>query len=481
MKPKYLPHWAPLSLIIIIAIGTGVLDYFTPLMGDDMSKWLAMGGDDSAFPDRRAISFLAAQYFGCNGRIFDALGPLITNLLPHVLASALIGFMTGLFFYALCLSAGVLREGRATLACGLIAVALFTLPWWDSMFMRVCHFNYIWATTFALFFVHAWFSELNPGKWTLFGLFILGGMAGCFHEQIGVAMTAYFGLYVIIKRCWDWHLVPFAGLCIGTLLTIASPAIWIRNSEFIQDATRVEMLYTTLPWVIIALVVIAIISLTHNKLQALLGGDKLRAYIIIAVFSSAIALYSTTPGRTGWLPESFALVVLAMLCEGLNVNLKRGVSVMLISLCVLSTSAHFAVSICWQKKMYREYEHAIGLYRESTDGIVRMEYTDRFDVSPLTLYRVKGLPDVDDTHLLRVFSNHYGHGEPLFLIDSKCDVSASLPENYSLIYNTISDTLMVVQTASGQTIISPFLENGVTLYRLEPMVVDPGDHWHPVE
>lgn len=272
MKPKYLPHWAPLSLIIIIAIGTGVLDYFTPLMGDDMSKWLAMGGDDSAFPDRRAISFLAAQYFGCNGRIFDALGPLITNLLPHVLASALIGFMTGLFFYALCLSAGVLREGRATLACGLIAVALFTLPWWDSMFMRVCHFNYIWATTFALFFVHAWFSELNPGKWTLFGLFILGGMAGCFHEQIGVAMTAYFGLYVIIKRCWDWHLVPFAGLCIGTLLTIASPAIWIRNSEFIQDATRVEMLYTTLPWVIIALVVIAIISLTHNKLQALLGG-----------------------------------------------------------------------------------------------------------------------------------------------------------------------------------------------------------------
>ena len=107
----------PLGLIVIIALATALLDYFTPLMGDDMAKWTAMGADRTeSFPERQAISFIGAQYFGCNGRVFDAFGPLIVNLLPPVLASALMGLMTGLFFYVMCLAADVFRPGRVTLA-----------------------------------------------------------------------------------------------------------------------------------------------------------------------------------------------------------------------------------------------------------------------------------------------------------------------------------------------------------------------------
>lgn len=480
-KTSWLP-WAPLLLITIIAICTGILDYFTPLMGDDMAKWIAMGGNDSSFPDRQAISFLAAQYFDCNGRIFDALGPLITNLLPGFAASALIGMMTGLYFYALCLSAGVLKKGKTTIACGLICVAMFTLPWWDSMFMRVCNFNYIWATAFALLFVNAWFSNLRPGKCRLFGLFVLGGLAGCMHEQIGVALTAFFGLYVIVRRYRDWHMILFAGLCIGTLLTIASPAIWIRNSEFMPDSSRVEMLMSTLPLVVVMLVVMIVLQLTSNRFHALLVDDRLRAYAIIAVLCSVIALYSTIPGRTGWLPESFALVVLTMLCEETRFKIKWSGSFVLISICFLSIFTHLAVSIYWQAKMCHEYDLAIEMYRNSNSGVVNMDYTDRLEVSPLTLYRVKGLPDADDTYLLRIFSDHYGHGIPMLLIDSKTEISDTILTDYTLIHNTIPDTLMVDRFPSGETrIITPFRENGIEKYRLCPLVVDPGDHWYLVK
>lgn len=479
---KTLAYWIPLGLIVVISVATGILDYFTPLMGDDMGKWIAMGADnEESFPGRQAISFLGAQYFGCNGRVFDAFGPLIVNLLPRVLASAVIGFMTGLFFYAMCLAADVFKPGKTTFACGFVAISMFALPWWDSMFMRVCHFNYIWASAFAILFIHEWFKERHPDRASLFMLFLLGCLSGCFHEQIGVAMTAYFGLYVILKRCRDWHWVPFLGLCFGTLITIASPAIWNRNSGFITDSSRIEMLWTTLPLVVVLAVITGIIYLSGSKHKPIVKSEPFKAYFYIAVFSSVIALYSSIPGRTGWLAESCSLIALSMLCLGVRYKLNRRVSHALIILCYLCLLVHFSVSIYWQRKMFMEYDKAIDLYEGSDSGIVKMDYTNRLEVSPLTLYRVKGLPDGDDTYLQSVFKNHYGPGKQFILIGSQSVISDSLPDGYALMCNTNADTIMIHTDSNGlRHTVTPFMENGITRYQIEPLAIDPGDKWHPV-
>lgn len=476
MKKSLRLNIAPLCLILLIALATGVLDFFTPLMGDDMGKWLEMGGDSESFPDRRAISFLGAQYFNCNGRVFDALGPLLTNVLPRFAASALMGLMTGFFFYCLCLVAGLLRSARSRVACGILTVSLLVLPWWDSMFMRVCHFNYVWAAAFVLLFVYKWFQE-DANRYLLF---ILGALAGCFHEQNAVSLVAVFGIYMLITRSFRRYLLPYAGLCLGSVITVATPAIWHRNSEFIADGSPIEMLWTTFPVLIFVIILTLILLLTRNRLFSVVRSDKYIVLLAIAVVSSLISCYSTIPGRTGWLAESCALALLGLLCGEMKVSVSPTVGRLFVGLCFLIVATHFAVSIYWQKKMYDEYSRAVELYQASADGVVRMDYTSRLEVSPLTLYRVKGLPDGDDRYLHSVFSGYYGPEKQLILIDSQFEVTESLPEDVRLVYNSISDTIMI--SGNGmERVITPFVEGTETRYLIEPLVVDPGDNWHKVE
>lgn len=476
MKKAFSNSLAPFCLILLTAIATGVLDYFTPMMGDDMSKWLDMGGDSESFPDRRLVSFLGAQYFGCNGRVFDALGPVITNLLPRCLTSALIGLMTGFFFLCLCLAAGVMKPGRAASACVLTVVSLLVLPWWDSMFMRVCHFNYVWASAFVLLFIYKWFRE-DTNKYLLF---ILGALAGCFHEQNGFSLVLVFGLYIILTRGYKRYLFPYLGLCLGALITVATPAIWNRNAEFIADGSRLEMLWTTFPLLLFLVFLTVVIFLKGGRLSAIVRSGKYLVLLFVAVVSSVVALYSTIPGRTGWLAESCSLAALGFLCTASNLKITRAWAVAFISMCFLIVATHFAVSIYWQKKMYGEYQQAVELYRASGSGVVYMDYTSRMEVSPLTLYRVKGLPDGDDIYLLNVFRRYYGPEKPLTLIDSEFEVADSLPGDVRLLSNCVSDTIMVIGSGS-ERVVTPFVDDAITRYVIEPLTVDPGDKWHKVE
>ncbi|MDE6535842.1 MAG: hypothetical protein K2K82_07535 [Muribaculaceae bacterium] len=476
MKKVFHKSLAPLCLILLIAIATGVLDYFTPMMGDDMSKWLYMGGDSESFPDRRVISFLGAQYFGCNGRVFDALGPVITNLLPRCLTSMLMGLMTGFFFLCLCLAGGVMRARRAALACGVIVVSLLVLPWWDSMFMRVCHFNYVWASAFVLLFIYKWFRE-DTNKYLLF---ILGALAGCFHEQNGFSLVVVFGLYILLTRGYKRYLFPYVGLCLGALVTVATPAIWSRNADFLVDGSRLEMLWTTFPVLLFLVFLTVVILLKGGRLSAIVRSGKYIVLLSVAVVSSFVALYSTIPGRTGWLAESCSLAALGLLCTSSNFKITRAWAVASVSLCFLIVATHFAVSIYWQKKMYGEYQQAVELYTESDNGVVHMDYTSRLEVSPLTLYRVKGLTDGDDTHLLRVFQRHYGPEKPLILIDSEFEVAEAMPADARGLTNCISDTIMVVGNGPVR-VVTPFFEGEGTRYLIQPLIVDPGDQWHKVE
>ncbi|MDE7426704.1 MAG: hypothetical protein K2M79_02765 [Muribaculaceae bacterium] len=473
----------PLLLITIIAIGTGILDYFTPLMGDDLSKWMAMGGESEQFSLRKAISFLAANYFGCNGRIFDAVGPVLFTVLPKAVFACLIGVMTGWFFIAIAMAAGIFKAHERTIACGFITITLFSLPWWDSMFMRVCHYNYIWSSAFALYYIYFWFHGFMPKRFGHLILFSFGLLTGCFHEQTGISLCCVFTLMLIISRCQKWKLSMYIGLLFGTFLTVASPGFWRRNSSIITDSERIELIFTTVPWVVILIFITLYIVLRRNKYMNVVKTPEYITYLCTALLTSAIAIYSTVPGRTGWLAECLALVALYKLIIYTRVKIIQFFRILINSLCFIIIIIHFSVSVFWQLKMSQEYDRAMTEYQNSRNGIVRMSYTSRMDVSPLTLYRVKGLPDGDDTYILSLWERFFNPHKPLVLIDPTFNVSDSVPYPCFKVYNSIQDTITICVSPfdKQKNVVTEFEEDSTKLYLIQPLIIDPGDHWHTVD
>lgn len=486
--------------IVIIGIGSGLLDYFTPAMGDDLAKWNALGLGSYTHPDRSTISFLAAQYFDCNGRIFDGLGPALTYLLPRDIAAALMGTMTAVYFAFLAAAAGLWHRKRVAAADAIILIALLTLPWWDYMSLRVCQFNYLWSTAFALATVYFYFrTDIRNNFCNLSALLICGGLAAASHEQTGIALSAVFlplSFSLLLNRSLAKTRASIAiGVALGTIFSISSPALWNRNAEFVRDADTGELLIGTLPFTLLLLIIIIGMSLTRTGRTKLrqLAATSWSAYVAIAVISGLIAVYSTTPGRTGWLPESMAMVALAIMLLDFRRRLSSiWTSVLCISALSLIT-AHYVVAIKWQYRVGREYNEVIEMYRTSTDGIVYLDATRDTDVPKIALGRVKAVPDADDLYLLEVIRSSYKQNHPLTI----------LPEAFKGQLNSFSDSLTITGytlyrqapmtvwftnpagnrlslTADSRVLSLIKAPDGSDIYLASPLIIDPGDHWRPI-
>ncbi|MDE6802833.1 MAG: hypothetical protein K2J06_08710, partial [Muribaculaceae bacterium] len=451
-----------------------------------------------AIPDRSTISFLAAQYIDCNGRILDGLGPAILYLLPKGVASAIMGLMTACYFALLAAAAGLWHRNRVAAADALILVALLSLPWWDYMLLRVCQLNYLWGTTFALATVMLYSRKgKKSSTWTIIGLLLCSFLAGASHEQIGVAMSAVLlplSFHRLLHRDITRNQTAILiGLSLGTLFAISSPALWRRNSSLTADATIGELLITTLP---ITLLLIAVCigcmftSSGRTRLKAL-AHSSWGVYTLISVIAAIIAIYSTTPGRTGWLSESMALVALARMLFDFRYKLSTLFTSILCVTALTIIAAHYVVAIKWQNKVGQEYREVVESYTKSADGLVFKDFTLDTDIPTIALGRVKGVPDADDIYLLKVIATAYGHGHPLVILpdafsDSLESVADSLSAGGYTIYSSRPETRTLVNphnakltiSSDGRVITTVRLPSGKTLFLASPFIIDPGDHWH---
>lgn len=395
------PVWC---VLVLIALCSATLDYYTPGMGDDLVFHTDLGGDAYTCPNRRTLSFILAHIFGCNGRIFDFMGPIVINLLPRLAAAAVMGLMTAVFYGCVLMAAGLPRRGYLCLSVLLMAVTLGVTPWWDSLWLRVCQFNYLWSAAFGLLTVSLYFRPMSHthGFWRKAGLFMIAFFAGASHEQVGVALLAAFTCYIV----WQGCKLPtdcsrrclLAGLVMGSLLPLGAPAFWLRVGGEAQRQELMTLLLTTLPVVLFGILLILVLTITgpgRRFLAGLMSGSW-PVLVAAAVVSGTIAVYSGIPGRTGVFAQVCALAAMTQMIvhTGWHVRYLRSalVSVGLLALMI----AHFAVSISWQRRLYNEYQAVKTAYAASTDGIVYARFTGRYDVSPLTMLRVKGVPDADD-------------------------------------------------------------------------------------
>jgi len=483
-------------MLILIALGSGILDYFVPDMGDDLRFRYFLGLDDYVFPDRRTLSFILGHMVGCNGRIFDFLGPVIIYMLPRVLASVVMGLMSGLFFYSIVKVSDIPEKSFTTLKTVTITAVMLLMPWWDSMFMRVCQFNYMWGTAFCLLFIYYFFKKgIKSGRCIKVMLFMLGVFAGGTHEQSGLAMTSVFGALIMmryIKIESGQRRLLMAGLVAGTFIALSSPAIWIRVGKEIVRAPFLSLVATSFP-VMTAMLVVVCICLLWERGRAFIKTGLHTSWGVLAgvsIVSGLIGVVSGIPGRTGFLSETCAVIVLVQMGLGLEWSIKRLPAILITVSCFMLVTVHFVVSINAQSTLYKEFEDVKREYIKSADGIVYYDFTTRYDVSPVTLYRVKGVADADDLWNLYVLREVYGHSEknPVVLpvsmkgkIENFADsiscgdvtVYSHKPDNMIV---TSDDVMLQNYHGTSPRVVTETMAGGKKkIWIATPLVCDPGD------
>lgn len=500
---RLLQYPAVTLLLTIIVIGSALLDYFVPPMGDDLLFLHQLGGDGYTRPDRGTVSFILAHIFGCNGRLFDYMGPVIINLLPRAIASAVMGVMAGLFYYSVLYACRLPRHGYQMLSVVVIGATLAAMPWWDSMFLRVCQYNYQWATTFGLFFIGLFFRDpvIKSPRWLIL-IIILGIFAGSAHEQTGVAMCAAFLLWLVrdgnIRHLSRVRKYMLASLIAGTIMAIASPGIWHRAAKDTVGQTPAQIPLTTLPLLMMLIGIIAACMLSgggRRYLKSLIVGEW-GVTVCAAVIAGAIALFSGIPGRTGFFSEAASIVAITRMAADIKCRIPRVAAVTVVTSIIIMVSVHFAVSVITQSTLRHEHDEVTEAYIASPDGIVYYDFTNRYDVSPLTLSRVKGVADADDWWLLHALQEAYGTPEKTPIVipssfagrlesmtdsvsDGRVTVYSAEPEHVAV---TIDDAVLQYYPGpSPRVVTTARLSDGRDIWVATPLVLDPGDYILPVK
>lgn len=500
---KFLQYPAVALLLAIIVIGSALLDYFVPPMGDDLLFLHQLGGDDYTRPDRGTVSFILAHIFGCNGRLFDYMGPVIINLLPRAIASAIMGLMSGVFFLCVLYACRLPRPGHQTLSLCTVFLTLLAMPWWDSMWLRVCQFNYLWCTSFCMLLIGLFFRDAGTNK-RLLPLFILGVFAGASHEQTGVALSGAFFLWVISTGHYRHLSTPrktmLAGLLAGTLMAITSPGIWKRAAQENYSPPFLNLAISTIPLLLPLLVIIAACLISYkgrNFILSLYAGEW-GVMVNAAVLSLPIIAFSGIPGRTGFFPET--ALIAAMTIMVLNSQKKWAMNARLraftCALIIALVCVHFSVSVRSQAKLMREWEDVRDAFIESPDGLVFCDFTNRYDVSPFTLYRVKGVADADDWWLLHAMHEAYGDTAkvpiilPLSFKDKDLCIADSITDGNVTVYTakpantvvTIDDAVLQYYPGpSPRVVTAGRLADGRSIWVATPLVLDPGDYILPLK
>lgn len=493
------------ATLAIIAVGSGLLDWFTPAMGDDLAFWSYLGLDEYTVPNRRTISFILAHIFGCNGRFFDYMGPVIINLLPRAVAATVMGLMAALLFCGVLSASRIPSRGHTAFSMALLAATIAVLPWWDGLFLRVCQFNYSWTAAFCLFFFAFFFKDIKIKDSTVktAAIVAVSFFAGASHEQSAVTMCATFGLWLILNHRYrslnSRQKVMLASLAIGSVLPIAAPAIWHRAAAESVSQSPDLLIVTTYPALIVLIAVMLGLLATRrsrNYLRGLLSSDWF-TLLCAAVIACCIGIFSGIPGRTGMLTEALSIVALARMALDIKLHISRTTAAIVAATVFVLITAHFVAAVDTQRRLGAEHATMVEQYCKSSDGIIYLDFTDRLDVSPLTLYRVKGVPDADDYWNLHILESTYGNGQnklPVVLptalkgrLEAMCDsvtagpvtVYSSKPDN---MVATLDDVVLQYYPGPNpRAITHTVMANGREIWIATPRVRDPGDYTLPVK
>ena len=422
MKPRKLsPNW-----ILWLILGFVFIVYFLifkdiPRIGDDFNY-------TSHFIDRvhslkSLLKWPGQVYLSTNGRVIEMFNVVFFNILPQwVGALAVAAMMVALAWLMLRQSFGNAQHcftGRMLM----LGVIFLSFPWWDSFFLYVCHFNYVWAAVLLLIVTDIWFSHRQWRTSWLWLFLPLSVIAAWVHEQSGVAMSCGLLFYVLVDKRWrrldKVHLWMLLGVCLGAFLAAASPGLWHRYFESRgqqpDDPYFVILLKSECYVLLLVILMLVEFFVARRRLVERMKGQW-GFYVVTAIVSTVIGVKSGMIGRTGLFAQVMALIALARLAMDYKVRVPRWFGATVSFLIGLALVVHFAGYLHWSTVLSRESNAAIAAFKENPAEPVFMDVHSEEQVPWWVLNKAKGTVDPDDVWEMYLLYRWYGDSVNNFVV-----------------------------------------------------------------
>ncbi len=409
----------PVLMIAFIGAAYALMGFFMPPLGDDLGFYHSFAEQNDCW-----YSFPRSMYrhwLWGNARFADMITPVGLNFMPQWLRSISNGIVTAVLFYIIVKLS--LKRPRTEYFLSAIIISLAAITFrWDAIWMEFCAtYNYVWGATFILSAVYVitktegWIATY--WRWLLIPFCFI---AAAMHEAAGMPMAIGMTAYIISsgfykRRDFAGKLMTLAFIA-GGIFTLTSPASYSRVGSMLQPEPPLEMLAFSAGYVVILFIAIICLFIWNRNLLKSLIRTSWIAFAVAAVFSTGFMLISQYGGRTGWFAQIFALIAIFQIISRLNITIPKCISVSLSLLLCAATLFHYSTLVYWQIKLGVETYKAIGLYKESSDGIIFMDYTNEPDLPWYLLRKTHGVPDDDDSYYRYRMSKHYGNGKQLVIL-----------------------------------------------------------------
>lgn len=496
------------AIVWAVAILTALLHAFMPYSGDDYAYFTHW---DPSSPLASIIGFpreVARHWYYVNGRLANFIAPPLLASAPRWLLASACGAAIWLMLYMCLRWSGTWRRHSAT-AIFLTAVVALAFPWWDSMQLFDCQFNYVWAS--ALVLSAMWLiagpsdtgsPQSAPGAWRTVGTAIVAAAGGMMHESASLPLLAGLVAWRVLgqpRRTFSPRSrVALICFIVGAAVAATSPGIWQRAAAasepndtllwlFLKSDIIVGVLYA-------AMLAAWICPAGRRPLRDMLASPVL-IFVVATVPALAISLRSGIVGRSGWFASLYALIALADLLRRLDTRLPRALVRVAAALLAATVLAHYAGTIVWQQRRFADFRRFEKAYEANSDGVVALDHIRDTALPRWTLNRTRGIPDPDDVYQLEMFARSHRRRIPYPVI-LPADALTALPAPGSVSVLASGDMLTdrlpagavphpmrpgrpqlyIYRAADGELwTAQTFMREGRTLYHLAPLILDPGD------
>jgi hypothetical protein len=427
-----------------------------------------------------------------NGRMANLIAPFWLNYVPFWVLMVFDAAMKILMF-AITIRVAVPSRFSVTARVVLLAVLVFVLPWWDAMWLFDCSFNYIWATAFGLLCVHAILNYPQRAN-LLLTLFMVGFcfFSGAFHEAMGVPLACGFIAYFVMSRdawrmSWQQYLL-MAAFAAGAVFAFSANGLWLRYrlKDYANDPMPILVLKSD--FFALALVVFMLVQLVVNPRRLWRAfSTPWVIFVVAAVASMCFSAVGGIVGRSGWFAQVYALIAFYRWADMHHMGIGRWNSRTLNWALSLLMVMHCAGMAYYQRFVAGpQLKDWLEACEHNVKGTVYFDALKDCDMPWWLLHKVRTVPDADDSNLFIAFTKEYStDAHPIVQIPTQvkrinvAEVKGEIALDRG---NFVTDKVpngtnerMWLARDGEHYVVVPFIQDGVQLYLITPLELDPGD------
>lgn len=409
----------PYAILIFIGIAYAIMGFYMPALGDDLGFYYSFENQDDCWYALPRSMY--RHWIWNNARMADMITPIGLYIMPLWLRALTYGIFTSAFFYLITNFS--IKNTRQKYFYSIIIIALIAFTFrWDAIWMEYCAtYNYIWSSVLTLFALMLILKH-NPGSdsWYWWLSIPLCFIATAMHEAAGLPMAVGMIIWLCVSGFFNRQkivgkLMILAFIC-GGVFTITSPASYSRVGSMLQPEPVLDMLLFSAGYVVLLIIAIAALLIYNRSLLKSLVQSEWIIFTIAALCSTGFMLLSQYGGRTGWFAQVFSLIALFQIISRLDLAISPKIEIPIALILCVCIIFHYTALVYWQIKVGTETERAIELYKNSSNGIIFMDYLNEPQLPWYLLNKTHGVPDDDDTYYRYRISRHYGNGKPLVIL-----------------------------------------------------------------